>query len=67
MQADLKLLEEKIFSLVTLCQQLQEDNCALQEEIVSLTKKNEELEQKVEGARLRIERLLLNLGAEHVG
>jgi cell division protein ZapB len=68
MQADLERLEEKVFSLVTLCQQLQANNSALQEEITSVRKKNEELAQKVEGARLRIERLLANLpGTEHVG
>ena len=68
MQIDLKLLENKVFSLVTLYKQLQHDNNALQEEIDALYKKNKMLEQKADEARKRIERLLANLsGAEHVG
>ena len=67
MQTDLKLLEEKVLSLVMLCQQLRQENSALQQEAALLHKKNTELAQKVEGARLRIESLLANLpGAEHV-
>jgi cell division protein ZapB len=66
MQSDLKLLEEKVSSLVALCKKLQSNNHALQKEVASLSRKNEELSHKIESARIRVENLLVKLpGAEH--
>lgn len=68
MQVEFKLLEDNVFSLVTLCKTLQNEKSLLQKEIHSLSKKNVELEKKVEEARLRIENILASLpGVGHVG
>lgn len=67
MQADLKLLEDNISSLISLCNQLQRENATLKEEFSLVNKKNAELEVKVDKARLRIEHILTHLpGVENV-
>lgn len=67
MQAELKLLEDNVASLISLCKQLQRDNAVLKEELRLLGKKNTELEEKVDKARMRIEHILTHLpGVENV-
>lgn len=67
MQEEFKLLEDNVFSLVTLCKTLQNEKNLLQKEIYSLSRKNAELEEKVEEARVRIEKILASLpGVDHV-
>lgn len=68
MQEEFKLLEDNVFSLVTLYKTLENEKNLLQKEIHSLAKKNAELEEKVEQARLRIEKILASLpGVDDVG
>lgn len=67
MQAELKLLEDNISSLISLCHQLQSENATLKETLNLVSKKNAELEVKVDKARLRIEHILTHLpGVENV-
>jgi cell division protein ZapB len=58
METDLACLEEKIRQTAELCQRLREENRALRQRLALLEGDRHELEQKIDGARTRLEHLL---------
>jgi cell division protein ZapB len=58
MDTDLACLEEKIRQTAELCQRLREENRALRQRLALLEGDRHELEQKIDGARSRLEHLL---------
>jgi cell division protein ZapB len=61
MEAELKSLESKLGQLVSLCQQLREENRQLRQEVASALSANRTLEDKIGGAAARLEALLQQL------
>ena len=64
MDADLKVLEDKIVQLVELTQRLREDNRGLRQQLAQAQNDNKRLGEKVEAARARLEALLERLPEE---
>ena len=58
MENDLALLEEKIRQTAQLCRQLRDENRDLRRQLADLEGNNRALEQRIEGARTRLENLL---------
>ena len=58
MESDLSTLEEKIRQAAELCRQLRRENRDLRQQVAALQGTRRQLEQKIDGARDRIERLV---------
>ena len=61
MQAELAALEEKVRQVAALCRQLREENRELRLRVAALAGDNKKLADKAEGARERLEQLLLQI------
>ena len=58
MDTELKSLEQKISQLVGFCQRLREENHALRQDLASEQNQNKHLNDKLSGAKDRLESLL---------
>ncbi|GLR12314.1 DUF904 domain-containing protein [Chitinimonas viridis] len=58
MEAELNSLEDRIKTLAMLCQQLRSENVELRKTVLTLKNDNRRLNEKVEGAKTRVEALL---------
>ena len=58
MDNELKSLEQKLSQLVGFCQRLREENHTLRQQVVTEQNQNKHLNDKLEGAKQRLERLL---------
>jgi cell division protein ZapB len=58
MEAELDVLEAKLTQLVQLCHRLRKDNSELRQQLVATQNQNQQLTEKIEGARHRLEQLL---------
>ena len=58
MDNELKSLEQKLSQLVGFCQRLREENHALRQQVVQEQNQNKHLNDKLEGAKQRLENLL---------
>ena len=58
MDSELKSLEQKISQLVGLCQRLREENHGLRQQVVQEQNQNKHLNDKLLGAKQRLQRLL---------
>ncbi|WP_184199267.1 hypothetical protein [Chitinimonas taiwanensis] len=61
MEAELQSLEDRINALAKLCQQLRAENLDLRQEVLVLKNDNKRLNEKVEGAKARVDALLAQL------
>jgi len=64
MEAELKSLAAKIDQLVALCQRLRVENQRLRQELATTTSQNKLLNDKVAGAKVRLESLLAQIPEE---
>jgi cell division protein ZapB len=64
MEAELKSLAAKIDQLVALCQRLRVENQRLRQELATTTSQNKLLNDKVNGAKVRLESLLAQIPEE---
>ncbi|HEY9102378.1 hypothetical protein [Chitinimonas sp.] len=64
MEAELHNLEDRIKTLAALCQQLRSENVELRQTVLVLKNDNRRLNDKVEGAKTRVDALLARLPAE---
>jgi cell division protein ZapB len=64
MDAELKSLEEKINQFVALCQRLRTDNHDLRQQLASAQNDNKLLNEKIGGAKTRLESLLSQIPEE---
>jgi cell division protein ZapB len=64
MEAELKSLAAKIDQLVALCQRLRAENQRLRQELATTTSQNKLLNDKVNGAKVRLETLLAQIPEE---
>ena len=58
MDNELKSLEQKLSQLVGFCQRLREENHTLRQQVVQEQNQNKHLNDKLEGAKQRLENLL---------
>lgn len=58
MDSELKGLEQKISQLLGFCQRLREENHALRQQVVQEQNQNKHLDEKLNGAKQRLQRLL---------
>ncbi len=58
MDSELKSLEQKISQLVGFCQRLREENHGLRQQVVQEQNQNKHLNDKLLGAKQRLQRLL---------
>lgn len=61
MKAELKSLEEKIFKLVTMYQEIYQENSKLRKELEDSQAQNHKLSEKITSATHRLEKLLSNI------
>lgn len=66
MQAELDTLEKKLAQLVQLTQRLRAENHHLRQELAQALSQGRQYHDKVDGAKLRLERLLSKLPEEEV-
>ena len=64
MDAELKVLEERIGQLIELTQRLRNDNRALRQQLAQAANDNKRLSEKVEAAKTRLQSLLQKLPEE---
>jgi cell division protein ZapB len=64
MDAEFKLLEEKIGHFVELCHRLRVDNQQLRQQLASVVNQSTRLEEKINIAAARLETLLSQIPAE---
>lgn len=64
MEADLKVLEERIGQLVELTQRLRGDNRELRQQLAQALNDNKRLNEKVDAAKARLEALLERMPQE---
>jgi cell division protein ZapB len=64
MEAELAALEDRIKTLAMLCQQLRNENGDLRQQVQQLRGENKRLEEKLVGAKTRIQTLIDQLPAE---
>ena len=64
MDAEIKLLEERVGQLVGLTQRLRDDNRELRQELAQALNDNKRLNDKVDAAKARLETLLERLPEE---
>jgi cell division protein ZapB len=58
MEADLKVLEEKISQLIEMCEAMRQSNASLKQALEVSAQHERELKEKIEKATLRLESLL---------
>ena len=58
MEAELAALEEKIKLAAGLCRQLRDENRELRRQLAALAEGNQQLADRIEGARSRLENVL---------
>lgn len=61
MEAELQNLEDRVNALAKLCQQLRAENLDLRQEVLVLRGDNKRLNEKLDGARARVDALLEQL------
>lgn len=61
MDNELKSLEQKISQLVGFCQRMREENNKLRQQVASEQNDNKHLNEKLSGAKVRLESLLTQL------
>ncbi len=61
METELSALEDKVRQAAELCQRLREENTQLRQRMAQLANDNKRLEDKVSGARSRLENLLARM------
>lgn len=61
MEPELSALEDKVRQAAELCQRLREENLDLRQRMAQLTNENKRLEEKVSGAKTRLETLLARI------
>jgi|APFre7841882724_1041349.scaffolds.fasta_scaffold17365_3 cell division protein ZapB len=61
METELTALEDKVRQAAQLCQRLREENIELRQRMAQLANDNKRLEEKVTGARSRLEGLLARM------
>ena len=61
MQAQLSTLENKLAQLIQLAQRLREENHQLRQELANALSQGRKSDDKIAGARIRLERLLTRL------
>jgi len=64
MDAELKALEERIGQLIELSQRLRSENRELRQQLAQAASDNKRLNEKVDAAKVRLEKLLANLPEE---
>lgn len=64
MQTEMNVLESKLAQLVQLSQRLRTENHRLRQELASALSHSRQAEDKMDGARARIERLLAQIPEE---
>ena len=64
MDADFKVLEQKLGQFVELCQQLRADNQQLRQQLASAMSDNKQLSEKIGTATTRLESLLQQIPEE---
>jgi cell division protein ZapB len=60
-EADLNSLEAKVAQFVGVCERLRAENIALRQELVTARNDAKRLNEKIEGARVKVEQLLTRL------
>lgn len=60
-EAELNSLEQKVAQFVGVCERLRAENIALRQELASARNDAKRLNEKIEGARARVEQLLTRL------
>jgi cell division protein ZapB len=61
MEPELSALEDKVRQAAELCQRLREENLELRQRMAQLSNENKRLEEKVAGAKMRVEGLLARI------
>lgn len=61
METELTALEDKVRQAAELCQRLREENTELRQRMAQLANDNKRLEEKVTGAKARLEGLLARM------
>jgi uncharacterized protein (TIGR02449 family) len=61
METELTALEDRVRHAAQLCQRLREENTELRQRMAQLANENKRLEEKVTGARSRLEGLLARI------
>ncbi|RPI43996.1 MAG: hypothetical protein EHM59_13975 [Betaproteobacteria bacterium] len=64
MDAEIKLLEERVGQLIELTQRLRHENRELRQHLAQAMSDNKRLNEKVDAAKARLERLLAHLPEE---
>ena len=64
MDAELKALEERIGQLIDLSQRLRSENRELRQQLAQAASDNKRLNEKVDAAKAKLEKLLANLPEE---
>lgn len=60
-EAELNSLEQKVAQFVGVCERLRAENIALRQELASARNDAKRLNEKIEGARAKVEQLLTRL------
>jgi cell division protein ZapB len=60
-EADLNSLESKVAQFVGLCERLRAENISLRQELATARSDAKRLNEKIDGARTRVEQLLARL------
>ena len=60
-EAELNSLEQKVAQFVGVCERLRAENIALRQELATARNDAKRLNEKIEGARARVEQLLTRL------
>ncbi|MEX2241059.1 MAG: hypothetical protein WD775_10260 [Burkholderiales bacterium] len=61
MEAELNSLEAKVAQFVGVCERLRAENIALRQELAAARNDAKRLNEKIEGARVKVEQLLTRL------
>lgn len=60
-KAEFDSLENKVAQFIALCERLRTENTDLRQQLANIQRDSKQLNDKIEGARLRIEQLLMRL------
>lgn len=61
MQTEFDSLENKVAQFIAVCERLRTENVALRQELAVAQKDSKRLNEKIDGAKVRIEQLLARL------